>query len=413
MPLTDSPEFIAQTKRAFRKQGDLAAAFASLTEFLEAEVAEIAAEQAAGQSPIPELSYTELAQGTVSDAQRAQVQKRGCVIIRGVFDAAETEAWNEQLVDYIEQNHYYERAQEKAGIDQYFSQLKADRPQVFGLYWSKPQMWARQAESMAQTKRWLNGLWQVEGPQGPIFDPPRECTYADRIRRREPGDNTLGLSPHVDSGSIERWLDPGFQQVYASLFSGDWQAYDPFNAAHRLDTEEVPSPAVCHMFRTFQGWTALTPQGPGDGTLQLVPSLMAIPWMLLRALQTDVPEGDLCGAQAGRALRVSEEYHALVLKGLVPIPRVFPGDTVWWHPDVVHAVEDEHQGSGYSNVMYIGASPHCPKNIAFQEQQKPAFLEGKSCPDFAPEDYEVAFTGRATLDDLSDLGRQQMGFVPW
>jgi hypothetical protein len=36
-------------------------------------------------------------------------------------------------------------------------------------------------------------------------------------------------------------------------------------------------------------------------------------------------------------------------------------------------------------------------------------LAGESAPDFAAENYEVDFKGRATLDDLTDLGRAQMG----
>ena len=111
------------------------------------------------------------------------------------------------------------------------------------------------------------------------------------------------------------------------------------------------------MFRTFQGWTALTSQGPGEGTLQLIPIARGMAWILLRALQHDVSEDDLCGAKAGRALSILPDYHQLLLNALVPIPKVQPGDTVWWHPDVIHAVEDHHQGSDYSNVMYIGAAP--------------------------------------------------------
>ena len=33
--------------------------------------------------------------------------------------------------------------------------------------------------------------------------------------------------------------------------------------------KEIPSPAVSHVFRTFQGWAALTEQGPSDGTLTI------------------------------------------------------------------------------------------------------------------------------------------------
>ena len=131
--------------------------------------------------------------------------------------------------------------------------------------------------------------------------------------------------------------------------------------------------------------------------------------ILLRALQSDVSEDDLCGAKAGRALSILPDYHQLLLNALVPIPKVQPGDTVWWHPDVIHAVEDHHQGSDYSNVMYIGAAPDCEKNRTFLPKQADAFLHGQSCPDFAPEDYEVDFVGRAQLSNLTELGRLQMG----
>jgi hypothetical protein len=92
---------------------------------------------------------------------------------------------------------------------------------------------------------------------------------------------------------------------------------------------------------------------------------------------------------------------------------VEPGDTVWWHPDIAHAVEDVNGGDGYSNVIYIGSAPQCPKNAAYLQRQKAAFLEGRSAPDFAPEDCEVEFEGRATVDDLTDLGRRQMGAAAW
>ena len=94
------------------------------------------------------------------------------------------------------------------------------------------------------------------------FGRSRYTHYVDRLRRRQPGDETLGLSPHMDAGTVERWIDPGYQRVYRHVFAGDWRGYDPFDATYRLETEEIPSPAVCSMFRTYQGWTALTRQGP-------------------------------------------------------------------------------------------------------------------------------------------------------
>ncbi|HZF36919.1 MAG TPA: YbiU family protein, partial [Candidatus Angelobacter sp.] len=114
-----------------------------------------------------------------------------------------------------------------------------------------------------------------------------------------------------------------------------------------------------------------------------------------------------------RALSLAPEWHPTLMPALSPIPRVEPGDTVWWHPDLTHAVEDEHRGKGYSNVIYIGAAPHCAKNAEYLQRQKAAFLKGESAPDFAPENYEVRFEGRATPGDLTELGKKQMGLMGW
>jgi hypothetical protein len=409
----DVPRAMARAQQDLRQRvADHAQRFALLSQALRDEVAAVRAEQAAGGA-VPEVAFADIAAGTVSAQATARIKRRGCVVIRGVFDAQQVLDWNEQIVSYIDSNRYLEHAKAKAGLDKYFSSLASGRPQIYSLYWSKPQIAARQSESMAKTKRFLNRLWRFEKNGVRYFDPDREATYSDRIRRREPGDKTLGLSPHCDGGSVERWCDPSFHAVYRDVLDGDPLAYDPFDAEGRTATNEIPSPAVCSAFRTFQGWTALSSQGPGDGTLKLVPVANSMAWMLMRALQPDVPEGNLCDAQPGRALGASPRWHAALLEGLVSIPRVEPGDTVFWHSDVIHAVEDEHHGKGYSNVTYIGASPWCDKNAAFLGRQLPAFLAGRSSPDFAPEDYEVDFQGRATAADLSPLGQMQMGLAPW
>ena len=103
-----------------------------------------------------------------------------------------------------------------------------------------------------------------------------------------------------------------------------------------------------------------------------------------------------------------KDYHELLLKGLVSIPKMRPGDTIWWHPDIVHAVEDKHLGKNYSNVVYVGATPYCKKNLDYTLNQSKKFLEGKSPPDFAPEDYEVDYKDRIKLKNLSSLAKKQL-----
>tara|TARA_B100001964_G_C14179562_1_gene575517 strand:+ start:49 stop:1305 length:1257 start_codon:yes stop_codon:yes gene_type:complete len=362
---------------------------------------------------IPEIYYESIKNKSINDEIINLIKKRGCVVIRNVFKREEVIEWNYEIEKYIDENNYYEDQKKKAGLDQYFSDLQSGKPQIFGLYWSRPQIEARQSENMATVKSWLNCLWKYEFNNKKIFDPNKELVYADRIRRREGGDASLGLSPHCDAGSVERWIDNAFQKLYEPIFSDQLDNYDPFNAQFRDQTEEISSAAVSHVFRTFQGWLALTEQGPSDGTLQLIPIIKSMAYILTRALLDDVPDNSLCDSMPARALSVNPKYHSILLRALISIPKVYPGDTVWWHPDVVHAVEDKHHGKSYSNVIYVGSTPYCQKNLDYAKKQSVKFLEGKSPPDFAAEDYEMNYTGRATIKNLTCLGKKQMALKNW
>ena len=76
-------------------------------------------------------------------------------------------------------------------------------------------------------------------------------------------------------------------------------------------------------------------------------------------------------------------------------------------------MEDEHKGTEMSTVIYIGAAPWCERNLQYLERQKIPFLEGQSAPKFSAEDCEVRNENRAQLEDLTPLGRRQMGFEAW
>jgi hypothetical protein len=405
--MIDVDNRIAEFKRSLApRRGDLKRAFQEARDFVSRAADAIQTSAAAGRPVVPEVGYRDIKAAKVPDATRDVIRRTGCVVVRGVFPEQVASDWFAEVGAYLDDNDYERREVEKRSMDKYFSGLEAGRPQIFNIYWSKPQVHARQDAKLAETRAFLNRLWRFEG----LFDPDRDCTYADRLRRRQPGDETLGLSPHMDAGTVERWIDPGYQRVYRHVFAGEWRKYDPFDGAHRLETEEIPSPAVCSMFRTYQGWTALTRQGPNDGTLQLLPIAQGICYVLLRAVQDDVAETDLCGAAPGRALGVSAEWHPDLIKVLVSIPEVAPGDSVFWHTDICHAVADRHAGTVPASVVYIGSAPDCAKNRAYLPRQREAFLAGCSAPDFAAMDFEVDFKGRATEQDLTPLGRKQMGF---
>ena len=406
MDIEINNKIISEKAHLREKSRDFIKNFEKIESYIEREVTEIENLKNSEKSIIPEINFKELSNHNEEIIRN--IEKRGCVIIRDVFDEKIVYEWNKSLEEYIDKNNFFEDQKKKEGLDKYFSDLKSSKPQICALYWSKAQIEIRHSEEMAKVKKWLNNLWIYKYDGKEVFDPNRELIYADRVRRREPGDVSLGLSTHCDAGSFERWTDEAYQKIYNDIFSDSFENYNPFNARYRNEIVEFEAPAVAHVFRTFQGWTALTTQGPNDGTLQLIPIAKGIAYILTRALLNDVPENELCGSKPGRALSINKDYHSLFLRGLISIPILNPGDTVWWHPDVVHAVEDKHLGRNFSNVVYVGASPYCKKNLDYAKKQAKKFLEGKSPPDFAPEDYEVNYEGRIKLNDLSNLAKKQM-----
>jgi len=413
MPLIieNLPEAIRTTKRQLRTAlPEYKEVFREVEAEMRRRVEEILSQRESGHDVIPTVQYADVASRRVPAESIAKIKSRGACVVRGTFSKEQATAWDDEIAAYVEKNNLDAKLAH-AAEDKYFGTLASAKPQIYGIYWSRPQVQARQSESLTNVRVFLNNLWQVESEGIRHFNPNEAPAYADRIRRRQPGSASLGLSPHVDGGSVERWLDDNFRKVYRHVFAGDWRKYNAFDAAYRPDVREVPSPAVCSMFRTYQGWTALTRQGKGDGTLQLIPIAESMVYVLLRALQDDVAEDDLCGAQPGRALSISDHYHSLLVKALSSIPLMDPGDTVFWHSDVVHAVENEHRGAGYSNVMYIGSAPGCPKNSAYLERQALTFLSGKTPPDFPADNFEVDFAGRGMLADLTELGRSQLGIT--
>ncbi len=404
-------KIILAKKNLRNKSKDYKKNFQNIENFIKKELEEIKKLKDKSEIIIPEISFKELSNNTSS--VKKLIKKRGCIIIRDVFEDDKISELDKSLENYINQNNYYQHQKEKAGLDNYFSDLKSGKPQIYGLYWSNAQIKIRHSEEMKKVKTFLNNLWIYENNEYKVFDPNRELSYADRVRRREPGDNSLGLSPHCDAGSVERWTDPFYQKIYNEIFSDQFENFNTFNAKYRDRTIEFESPAVAHVFRTFQGWTALTEQGPNDGTLQLIPIAKAMAYVLTRALLDDVPENELCGSKVGKALSVNEKYHSLLLEGLISIPTMKPGDTIWWHPDIIHAVEDKHLGKNFSNVIYVGATPYCKKNLDYIKKQSKKFLDGKSPPDFAAEDYEINYKSRVTVNDLSELAKKQLGLIDW
>jgi len=331
--IKDLPKLVRETKKSLRAAlPGYAEAFQKVESEMRSRVDAIVKERESGQAVVPIVHCSDIEGGSVPAEMIAKIKQRGACVIRETFAPSQANAWNDEVTTYVEENGLDAKLA-NAAEDKYFGTLASAKPQIYGIYWSRPQVKARQAESLTRVRVFMNNLWKAESEGRRHFNPNEVPVYADRIRRRPPGSASLGLSPHVDGGSVERWLDENFRKVYRHVFSGNVQQYDAFDAAFRPEVREVPSPAVCSMFRTFQGWTALTRQGKGDGTLQLIPIAESMVYILLRALQDDVGEDDLCGAQPGRALSVNPQFHSLLIEALSSIPLMQPGDAGFGWPD--------------------------------------------------------------------------------
>jgi hypothetical protein len=364
---------------------------------IERQVESIVDRRDGGEQLFPTIDFADVASGTVRASELDAVAGAGCVVVRGTFEPGQAEAWDAELASYLSRNRFRERLLAK-------DPKTATGSRIWPVYWSRPQIEARQHASMVTVRRFLNSLWRHTSGGVQWFDPDHDIGYPDRVRRREPGAASKGLAAHIDSPSAGGWRLAENQDVFAPLLTGGLDAYDPWDAAHRT-TEEVESPVNCTVFRTFQGWTALSQMHPEDGVLHVVPVPAAVGYRLVLGLAGELG----VGSGEGQAAPRRDAGDSLVTQALVPIPQVEPGDTVWWHGDLYHAVGTATNETRWGNVMYIGCAPRCARNDAYVESMYARFLAGTSPVDFPFDDYEADFDGRATVADLDPTGRAQFG----
>jgi hypothetical protein len=404
---------IRETKAAIRARIEASGrtvedVFAAAEARVAERVAEIEEAKRRGETVWPVIEYADIEAGTVSDEAREQLRRRGCVVVRGHFEREQALAWDKAVVDYVEGNEFFENY--RGPGDDFFGTV-GSRPEIYPVYWSRAQMEARQSDRMARVQSFLNHQWTYESDGTQWFDPDRDSLYPDRIRRRPPGASSGGLGAHVDVGTLDLWMTQEYQQAYGHLFDGTVEDHDPWDASHRTTGPQYPGSTMCSVFRTFQGWTALSDMAHDQGVLFTVPIPEAMAYLMLRPLLSDVPEDDMCGVTVSQVFPVNDTWHPLLTRAISGIPDVKAGDTVWWHCDVIHGVAPVEDQQGWGNVMYIPAAPWCPRNEAYAASVRDAFLAGDSPSDFPEEHYERSWPDRFRPEQLNETGRRGLGMV--
>ncbi|WP_226345820.1 DUF1479 domain-containing protein [Agilicoccus flavus] len=412
-PPADHPAAIREIKRALRARIEASGrtveeVFAVVEDRIRERIEGIRADRAAGRDVWPVVDYADIEAGTVSPELVEKIKSRGCAVIRGHFSREQAVQWDQDIVDYVDSNRFFENYTGPG--DDFFSTV-GSKPEIYPIYWSSAQMEARTHPRMAAVQGFMNSMWTHESEGRSWFDPNRDSLYPDRIRRRPPGATSGGLGTHLDPGTLDLWMTEGYQNHFRHLFDGNVEAYDPWDAAYRTEANQYPGSTMCSAFRTFQGWTALSDMAHDQGVLHTVPIPEAMAYLMLRPLLSDVPEDEMCGVAQNKTFPVNERWHPLLTEAISTIPDVGAGDSVWWHCDMIHGVAPVEDQQGWGNVMYIPAAPWCTKNEEYADHVRKAFRGGESPSDFPEEHYEANWPNRYTEAELNEIGRRGMGLI--
>lgn len=171
-----------------------------------------------------------------------------------------------------------------------FSGYPSDNIQVFEFYNTLAQRQCQTHPNTIAVHQFMlsNFLYASDSNSKVSLTP---IVYGDRLRVRQPGDESFKLGPHIDGGSLERWEDPGeflsftfisfqsrlskvhrltltplpsllpaFRSCFERLLNGkdNWRSHDGFDISPRID-------AVTDLYKTGNGQCSVL--RPWQGTV--------------------------------------------------------------------------------------------------------------------------------------------------
>ncbi|KIW64182.1 hypothetical protein PV04_09135 [Phialophora macrospora] len=381
----------------------------------------------AGANAVPVFHYDEIIDTGKNEKALEKIKATGCCVIRGVIPTEEATQHFQDLTRFVAQNDSV-------------SGWPKESPAIFYLYESPVQLKLRTHPHQLKLQRLFNSLFT-----DPTVSPEEEkaqwepILYPDALRIRQPGQDFDGLGPHIDGGSLSRWADVEYRRTYDKILSGHPEDYDPYDLSHRRNAKPsmFPGGAQCSVLRTFQGWTALTECSPGEGGLMVVPNIhLATAYMMLRPFFKQPSDGDWQDPRKwdlddspwfpgtypmdSQLLSPASHPHLRLEESLVHAPTVYPGDTIWWHADMCHAVETTHNGTRPASVVYIPAAPSTPDNKAYIRGHWKDLLAGNPPGDYKYLDgfedklvlstqNERKMVGALAIESIGVEGRRALG----
>lgn len=335
------PDYQISKEKILQEYGRdaLEASWLQVCQDLEVVSSELASKRS---SCIPIFETKDVLDAGFSQDQVEQIKRYGCCILRQTIPENTANELYQKLKTYIADN--------KPHIQGW----PAESPSMLLLYDSPTQIAVRTHPNHLKLQRLLNQLWH-DDDNDESQTSAEPLLYSDGVRDRPPQQPFLGLGPHIDAGSLCRWADPGYRKVYSQVWSGNPRQHDAFDLTTRKHANQYLFPGMAHstVFRSFQGWTALTRAAPEEGTILLYPNVSTvIAYILLRPFfKPPAKEEDLLDAskwtfdaenawfpgtfkEQSQYLSRASHPHLRLEDCLVHVPPMAPGDTIWWHTDV-------------------------------------------------------------------------------
>ncbi|KAM0553202.1 hypothetical protein ACHAPJ_007489 [Fusarium lateritium] len=319
-----------------------------------------------GNKIIPSFDTPQVLDHGFSSTQQDEIKRIGAFVCRNTIPRDEATGLYSDLKKFVADN--------KGSIQAW----PKESPSMLVLYNSPTQNTLRSHPNHLKLQRRLNELWRYSTED----TSPEPLVYLDGIRDRAPGQPFLGLGPHIDAGSLCRWGDPTYRKVYDNIFSGRPEDHDAYDLAARRDANQELYKGSAHstVLRTFQGWTALTPTAPREGTIMVYPNLRSvIAYLLLRPFFSPPQDpNDIMDAE-----------------------RWTLDESTGWFP-----------GQNNASVAFIAACPTTPANKSYVREQLIATLEGRPTADYAEGNDldESKLKGYVGLDGLDTEARKAFGF---
>jgi hypothetical protein len=140
------PEAIRTTKQQLRAAlPEYKEIFREVEAEMRGRVEEIVTERESGHDVIPIVQYPDVASGKVPAELIGKVRSRGACVVRSTFSKEVATSFDDEIAAYVEKNDLDAKLA-NAAEDKYFGTLASAKPQIYGIYWSRPQVEARQSE---------------------------------------------------------------------------------------------------------------------------------------------------------------------------------------------------------------------------------------------------------------------------